>query len=199
MIGIFWVGLAGMAAAQTTPRSPPPQAPAPNARPDDGTDLVAAQRAAMARLAFMDGAWRGSALIQSPYGQQTVTQTERVGPFVGGTVKVIEGRGFNQDGSIGFNAFGIVSYDPQAKAYRFHSYAQGQEGSFAFSARADGYSWEIPAGPAVIRYTATIGPKIWHETGDRILPGSPPARFFEMTLQRIGDSDWPEAGALAPR
>ena len=190
---VLMAGMSMAAAAQTPP------ATAPAARPDDGTGLVAEQRAALAKLAFMDGAWRGSALIQSPYGQQTVTQTERVGPFVGGTVKVIEGRGFNADGSIGFNAFAILSYDVRAKRYNFQSYAQGQEGTFSFVPTADGYIWEIPAGPAVIRYTATIGPKIWHETGDRILPGSPPARFFEMTLQRIGDSNWPEAGALTPR
>jgi len=54
--------------------------------------LIAAQREAMVRLAFMDGAWRGSARTNLPSGEQhAITQTERVGPFLDGSVKVIEG------------------------------------------------------------------------------------------------------------
>ena len=29
------------------------------------------------------------------------------------------------------------------------------------------------------------------------MPGKEPDRFFEMTLKRIGDADWPAAGAVA--
>jgi hypothetical protein len=36
------------------------------------------------------------------------------------------------------------------------SYAQGRVGDFAFKPTADGFAWEIPAGPVTIRYTATI-------------------------------------------
>ena len=56
-------------------------------RPDS-----AAQSEAMKRLAFMDGTWRGTTQSVLPTGEKhTITQTERVGPFLGGTVKVIEG------------------------------------------------------------------------------------------------------------
>jgi len=34
---------------------------------------------------------------------------------------------------------------------------------------------------------------------DRIVPGKDPVRFFEMKLRRVGDSGWPEAGAIAPQ
>jgi hypothetical protein len=49
-----------------------------------------------------------------------------------------------------------------------------------------------------IRYSATIKDGVWHEVGDRIMPGKEPVRFFEMKLKRIGDSSWPGAGAIAP-
>jgi len=39
----------------------------------------------------------------------------------------------------------------------------------------------------------------WTEVGDRIAPGRDPVRFFEMKLQRVGDSEWPGAGAIPPR
>jgi hypothetical protein len=56
--------------------------------------------------------------------------------------------------------------------------------------------WEIPAGPMTIRYTAVIKDGSWKEVGDRIIPGHAPVRFFEMELKRVGDTDWPAAGAI---
>jgi hypothetical protein len=80
-----------------------------------------------------------------------------------------------------------------------HSYAQGQVGDFVITPQADGYVWEIPAGPMTIRYTATIKDGNWKEVGDRIVPGKDPIRFFEMNLKRVGDTDWPAAGAVSPK
>ncbi len=79
------------------------------------------------------------------------------------------------------------------------SYAQGYAGDFTFKPTADGYTWEIPAGPATIRYTATIKDDVLHEIGERIVERGDPVRIFEMTLKRAGDSDWPAAGAIAPK
>ncbi len=49
-----------------------------------------------------------------------------------------------------------------------------------------------------IRYTAVVKDGVWHEVGDRLVAGGEPARVFEMTLQRVGDTDWPSAGAIGP-
>jgi len=35
--------------------------------------------------------------------------------------------------------------------------------------------------------------------GDRIVPGKDTVRFFEMNLQRVGDTDWPGASAISPK
>lgn len=164
-------------------------------RPDPAT-LIAAQREAMKPLAVMDGVWRGPAWTILPSGKHNITQTERIGPFLDGSIKVVEGRGYNEDGSVGFNAFGIISYDPATKVYTLHSHAQGQVGDFVIKPTADGYTWEIPAGPMTIRYTAVIKDGTLREVGDRIAPGKEPVRFFEMNLKRVGDSDWPAAGAI---
>ena len=158
--------------------------------------LLTAERGAIARLAWMDGTWRGPAVTKGPGGDHKITQTERIGNMLDGTIKVIEGKGFNPDGTVGFNAFAVISYDPAAKAYTFRSYAQGRAGTFVITPNADGYVWEIPAGPATIRYTATIKDGLWTEIGDRILPGQPPARFFEMNLKRVGDTAWPGTGSM---
>jgi hypothetical protein len=155
----------------------------------------------MKALAPMNGAWRGQATTLLPGGERrTVTQTERIGPFLGGAVKVIEGRGYDASGQVVFNAFGIVSFDPATKTYSLRSYAHGRKGDFPLKPTADGYTWEVPAGPgAIVRYTATIKDNRLHEVGDRIAGGAEPVRVFEMVLERIGDSAWPDQGAIAPR
>jgi len=165
-------------------------------RPDPAA-LIAAQKKAMQALSFMDGVWRGPAWTILPTGKHSITQTERIGPFLDGSVKVVEGRGYESDGRVGFNAFGTISYDVASKKYNFHSYAQGMAGDFEFKVKPDGYVWEISAGPGVtIRYTATVKDGVFLEVGDQIVAGKEPFRMFEMRLQRVGDTDWPAAGAI---
>jgi hypothetical protein len=131
--------------------------------------------------------------------RSTVTQTERIGPFLDGIVRVIEGRGYDVDGKVTFNAFGTISYSPDTNRFTMHSYALGSVGDFILTPSADGFVWEIPAGPVTIRYTAVVKDGTWKEVGDRITPGKEPIRFFEMNLKRLGDSDWPAAGAIGPK
>ena len=163
-----------------------------------GPDLasIAAQKEAMKTLSWMNGVWRGPAWTLLPTGKHEVTQTERMGPFLDGQLIVIEGRGYNADGTVGFNAFGIVSFDTAKKAYTLHSYALGYVGDFVLTPKADGYVWEIPAGPMTIRYTATVKDGAWKEVGERIAQGQAPVQFFEMNLKRVADTDWPGAGAI---
>jgi hypothetical protein len=162
--------------------------------------LIAAQREALAPLAMMDGVWRGPAWTLLPSGEKhNITQTERIGPFLDGSVKVIEGRGYDAEGKVSFNAFATISWNPATHAYTLHSHALGQVGDFVLKPTADGYVWEIPAGPATIRYTAVIKGGAWREVGDRIVPGKEPARFFEMNLTRVGNTDWPAGGAVPPK
>jgi hypothetical protein len=169
-------------------------------RPPDPEVLLKAQREAMVPLSFMDGAWRGTAWAISPSGEKrTLTQTERVGSFLGGSVKVVEGKGYEADGKVGFNAFATIFFDSAKKTYSMHSYAQGFVGDFVFTPKPDGFVWEIPAGPMTMRYTAVIKDGAWHEVGDRIVPGKDPVRFFEMNLKRIGNTDWPAGGAISPK
>jgi len=168
-------------------------------RPDSAA-LLAAQREAMKPLQAMNGIWRGTATMLEPNGERrTITQTERIGPFLDGALKVIEGRGYDVEGKLAFNSFGIVSYNPATQGYSLRSYARGLSGDFVFRPTADGFSWELPAGGATIRYTAAVKGDVLHEIGERIVPGGEPVRFFEMTLKRIGDTDWPAAGAVGPK
>ncbi len=168
-------------------------------RPDPAK-LVAAQQQAMQKLSFLDGVWRGPAWTLLATGaKHSVTQTERVGSMLDGGVKVIEGRAYEVDGKPSFNAFGIISFNPMTNSYSMRSYAQGFVGDYAVTVNESGFSWEIPAGPITMRYTATVKDGVWTEFGDRILPNKEVVRFFEMELKRVGDSTWPSAGAVSPK
>lgn len=167
-------------------------------RPDP-EKLLAAQRGAMMKLAMLDGTWRGEAWMVSPDGSRhSLTQTERVGPMLDGALRVIEGRGYEADGTLAFNAFAVISFDGAKSAYSMRSHAMGNAGDFPVTVTADGFQWEIAAGPMTIRYTAVVKDGVWTETGTRQAPGQEPVEFFGMTLRRLGDTEWPAGGAVAP-
>jgi hypothetical protein len=155
---------------------------------------------AMAKLGFMRGIWIGEAEGTTPEGTRyKVTQTERMGPLLGGDIIVIEGRGYRPDGSTGFNAFAVVSYNVHAQKYEIRSYAQGNAGTFSFEPTADGYVWEVPAGrDAVMRFTATVTGDRWREVGEYIAVGQAPVPSFEMNLRRVGETDWPSTTPVSP-
>ena len=170
------------------------------AQTPDSAALLSAQREALAAFSRMDGVWRGPAWTMMSNGEKHhITQTERIGPLLDGTIKLIEGRGYDPDGRTTFNAFGVIAFDPAKRTYTLRSHAQGRYGEFAIKPTADGYVWEIPAGPMTIRYTATIKDGVLREVGDRIVEGKEPARFFEMALTRVSDSAWPGAGTISAK
>ena len=173
---------------------------AAHAQQPDTAALIASQTEALKAFAMLDGAWRGPASVIQPDGSRLAfTQTERIGPLLGGSIRVIEGRGYDDAGAVRFNAFGIVSFDPATRSYSLHSHALGHVGDFAFVPTGDGYRWEIALGPATIRYVATVKDDELYEVGERIVAGREPLRIFEMRLKRVGNVDWPAAGAIGPK
>ena len=170
------------------------------AQAPDTPGLMAAQRQAMLPLAALDGEWRGTARVFLPGGKtRELVQTERVGSMLDGTVKVVEGRGHGTDDSLEFNAFAVISFVPGSGKYAFNSWAQGMKGEFNFELRPDGFVWTMNFGRLSMRHTAVIQGDSWTEVGERLVEGQAPVRTVEMQLRRIGRTDWPAAGAVAPR
>ena len=151
-------------------------------------------------LSFMFGEWVGTASGFTPDRQPyEVTQTERVGPLLGGDVVAIEGRGYGADGSTAFNAFAVVSPTGENGAWEMRSYTMGRAGTFPFEPRANGFVWSTPAGPnARMRYTATFEGDSWSQIGEFVADGQPARQVFKMDLTRTGPSSWPAAGAVSP-
>ena len=197
-LGLVFVLAACASSPAVTPTTPTtPATPATAVTPVKPTPALAP---AMAKLGFMRGVWRGKASGMTPTGERyEVTQTERMGPMLGGDVVVIEGRGYNADGTTGFNAFAVVSWNQHTSKYEIRSYAQGQAGTFELTLTADGYVWQVPAGPdATMKFTATVTGTRWREVGEYVSAGRPPMPMFEMNLERVGETDWPLGAPVAP-
>lgn len=159
---------------------------------------VAQQRAAIAALDFLDGEWVGDATATTAAGQVKMVQTERIGSLLGGTVKLIEGRGYGASGTTLFNAFAIVSWDTATGRYRIRSYAQGRVTDAGFERTPDGFAWGFPAGPAQLRFHAAVKDGHWQETGTYEMPGRPAVTTTSLDLHRKGATPWPGAGAVVP-
>ncbi|MDQ4087908.1 MAG: DUF1579 domain-containing protein, partial [Pseudomonadota bacterium] len=127
-------------------------------------------------------------------------QTERVGTFLDGSVRLIEGRAYLPDGSVAINVLAVVSHDAQSGNFTVTSWAMGQRFTFPLRATADGFVSEVPAeAGAIIRYTATFRDGVWREIGEHIAGDAAPVQVFEMNLRRVGDTAWPAADPVPPR
>jgi hypothetical protein len=88
-----------------------------------------------------------SAEAKEPQGTIEMTQTERSGNLLGGTVRLVEGRSFDAAGKTLFNAFAVISYDVQRSRYSITSHASGYSTTSELKLTGDGFAWEVPAGP----------------------------------------------------
>lgn len=157
------------------------------------------QRQAMQALSWMDGEWRGTATAMVGRGEtKTMPHTERIGLTLGGSIRVIEGKSYNPDGTTAFNAFAVLSWDDAAGRYMMRSYANGQAVDVPLEGDATGFRWTVPSRGGELRYSTVHENGEWIETGDYVMEGRPPMRVIDMRLRRIGDTDWPAGGAVAP-
>lgn len=160
---------------------------------------VAAQRERMAALDWMDGEWAGTAEIMTAPGQyRTIRHTERVGPMLDGLVKVVEGHSYEPDGSTGFNALAILSWDATQNRYVMRSYTGGLAGDFPLEITPTGWRWSTPSRGGEMRYETVHEGDAWTEVGHYVMPGREPMRVITLSLTRRGDTDWPAAGAVSP-
>lgn len=161
---------------------------------------MALQSDAMSKLAFLDGERVGPAQSQERDGVIRMTQTERSGSLLGGTVRLVEGRSYDDSGRTLFNALAVISFDPQGRKHLITSHARGYATTTELNVRSDGFDWEVPAGPGVkMRFHAMVKGGSWSETGDLILPDGKSRRTFDMTVNRLRPSTWPSGSGVQYR
>ncbi|MBA3677059.1 MAG: DUF1579 domain-containing protein [Sphingosinicella sp.] len=158
--------------------------------------LLRKQKEAMAALAFLDGEWAGPAEAQEPSGLIKMTQTERSGTLLDGTIRLVEGRSYDGAGKTLFNAFAVISYDVRTGHYLITSHASGYAISTQMKVSGHGFEWEIPAGPqAKMHFKAVVENGVWTEVGEYVGPSGKPRRTFHMEVRKLRPTAWP-AGSL---
>jgi hypothetical protein len=171
------------------------------AAPQTPAQMIAAQQAAMARLANMDGAWQGTGWMADRPGEppRRMTMMYRVGLVLDRTTRVIEIRGYLADGSLGFHAFNTLGFDADSARYTMNARAGGRSGAFEFEPTPNGFVWRIGSKDAGLHYTASFANGEWKEVGQSVTPGRKTETVSEFTVRRLGDTDWPDGGAPSPR
>lgn len=146
--------------------------------------IMAEQKAAMDKLAWMDGEWSGKATYYTGDVAKTLVQTESIRSAIDGTVKIVEGRGYGENGVMEFNAVAVLSYDAQADEYRMLAHTRGMSTEPRFDVTDNGLRWSIEQGPVRIEYVATYIDGTWREVGTMTMPGREPFKFVEMELRK---------------
>jgi hypothetical protein len=164
----------------------PATASAQGYRPPD----IAAQRAAMERLAPLLGRWQGEAQVSQPQ-TMTVHHSEHAELALGGTAMIVRGTGHStaeRTGAPVFEALGVLSYDDVRRTYEFRTYARGYAATATGEVLEDGrFRWSInPGGPVRIRYTIAISGDVWREIGEMSYDnGTTWAQTIDMNLRRL--------------
>jgi hypothetical protein len=152
--------------------------PAPQSTPQQsayrGPDL-AAQRAAMDRLAPLVGRWQGEGRLLAPE-QMTLHQTELVERDLDGLVLVVHGVGYadaSRSGDPVFQALAVMSYDDRRGHYEVRAYNHGYATIATANFLDDGsFRWTIDAGgPVRMRYTVRFDAETWRENGEMSVDG----------------------------
>jgi hypothetical protein len=151
---------------------------------------VAAQRAAMQKLAYMAGKWQGEGWMESGGVRHGFRGGEIIQEKLGGLALLIEGTFYDLDHpdrqTPVHSTLGVISYVPSTSTYRFLSWlASGRSGEQELVLRENGWEWRLESSWGTIRYVMQLRPGgEWFEIGERSSDGETWHKFFEMTLRK---------------
>jgi len=153
------------------------------------TPDIQAQRAAMQELAFLVGTWAGEGRLHRAPGEPlVVTQTEEAQYRLDGLILSIEGVGRSKDGTAVLQAFGVISYDDEVRAYRMRAFNDGRflETEVQLSKHGPGLQWGFALGDVRTSSILRINEKgEWTEHAEIRISGQPPKTLLELTLRRL--------------
>ena len=141
----------------------------------------------MMRVQWLVGEWSGTGWSEmGPDKRKNLIPTAIVQSKLDGLLLVFELQARNEDSSTSPIAMGFLSYDEQARNYRWNAFtAEGRHINTEAKVETDTLQWTIqrPEG-GEIRYTIKHNDKDeWFEVGEMRNDGDW-HKFFEMTLQR---------------
>jgi hypothetical protein len=151
-----------------------------------------AQRAAMAKLAFLVGRWEGEARIyRGPGEPTTLRMTEEATYRLDGLILLIEGIGRSKaDGKAALQALGFISYDDAAGSYHMRAFNDGRFLEAPVRLLEDGKSLSWGFALEQVRTSSVLRINErgeWTEHHDITLGNQPARKFMEVAVRR---RDW---------
>jgi len=148
-----------------------------------------AQRAAMGKLAFLVGKWKGEArLLRGPGEWVELDQSEEAQYKLDGLILVIEGVGRTKsDGHSVLQALGVISFDDQTATYRMRAFNDGRflESEVTLLDRDKAISWGFAVGQVTTKSVLRINESgEWTELAEIKFGAELPKRLLELTVRR---------------
>jgi len=144
-----------------------------------------AQRAAMGKLAFLVGKWKGEArLLRGPGEWVELHLSEEAQYKLDGLILVIEGVGRTQsDGHSVLQALAVISFDDEAATYRMRAFNDGRflESDVTLLDRDKAISWGFAVGQVTTQSVLRINESgEWTEVAEFKIGAELPKRLLEL-------------------
>lgn len=168
-------------------------APGAHAQPSDRP----AAASPVDSFGFLSGIWRGTAWVIRGGKRHDFQQVERVAPYLDGAILLVDGRGMdpaNPEQTL-FEAFAVISANPETGGFDMRSYSGGRVGTFpATLAGPNTLSWEYRGPDGITRYTHRIEGDRWIGIGEVSKDGKTWTQTLGMDLERVAEASfapWP--------
>jgi hypothetical protein len=152
------------------------------------------QRAAMRKLAFLEGRWAREARMERIASREKtepleMMQTEEAQYKLDGLILLIEGVGCNKaDGKAALQALGIVSYDDAGKRYQMRAFNDGRflETEVELLVDGKGLRWGFALGNLKTSSLLRINEQgEWTESHEITINAQMPRKFMELKVKRV--------------
>jgi hypothetical protein len=156
--------------------------------------MATTQRAALDKLAWLEGEWRGPAtMVIGPGERHSADQWEKIFRAAGGTVLVIQGIGKISEagpmhGNVIHDAFAVIYWDVERRQYTIKTFVANGNSLETKAEVGDGkvvWGFDHPQAGSM-RYTITLTPSgDWREIGEMSRDkGATWMQFMEMNLKK---------------
>jgi len=142
----------------------------------------------MGKLEFLVGKWSGEArLLRGPDKWVDLHQSEEAQYKLDGLILIIEGVGrAKTDGQTVLQAFAIISYDDESRAYQMRAFNDGRflETNVKLLEEAMGMTWGFTLGEIRTHSVLRINESNeWTELAEIEIGSQPPRKLWELTVR----------------
>lgn len=151
------------------------------------------QKTAMAKLEWMTGNWKGTAVTRTGPGKSdTIAMHEVLTYNLDSTIMTVEGKGYHiMNGKtlpgLYHHAFAVLSFDNNSK-YQWKAWRVpgGIYTEYAPEIEGHTFSWRLKTGQGTLRFHVQFEDNgQWHEMGEFSADGNNWYPFFDMILSHV--------------